>query len=55
VNCLLTVLSQDQQTNTHRDHMRPPSDTALPPKPLFPTNKLAALPFNTAEVSAPTN
>jgi hypothetical protein len=51
-NCLLPVLSQNQHTEIQ---LRPTHDTALPPQPLFPTNKLAARPFNTAEASAPTN
>jgi hypothetical protein len=54
-NCLLPVLSQG---STDQHPPRPPAthpDTALPPKPLFPTNKLAARPFDTAEASAPTS
>jgi hypothetical protein len=47
-NCLLPVQPPPRPPATH-------SDTALPPKPLFPTNKLAARPFDTAEASALAN
>jgi hypothetical protein len=47
-NCLLPVQPPPRLPATH-------PDTALPPKPLFPTSKLAARPFNTAEASALAN
>ncbi|KAM0695102.1 hypothetical protein Q7P36_005458 [Cladosporium allicinum] len=39
------------QPNPPEIQLRPITDTALPPQPLFPTNKLAARLFNTAEAS----